>query len=141
MKKTTVAKWAFKAARKNPRMALSVAMFAVERRHAIRRTLLVGRATSRLVSKAADRSVQNELRAATANLGQAFARARKVGVLNALEDRKVAKSTQKGLGRASTALAEVRKSTGRPSHKLRNAVLGMGLVAGGLQVWKRSAAA
>jgi len=140
MKKTKLAKWAFKAARKNPRMALSVAMFAVERRNAIAKTVRVSRATSRAVSKAADHSVQNDLKSAAANLGRAFARARKVGVLNALEDRKVARNAHKGLGRASTALAEVRKST-RPTHKLRNALLGVGLVAGGVQVWRRAAAA
>jgi hypothetical protein len=110
--KKSIAKMTVKAARKNPRAALSVALFVVRHARGIRKAVRVTRRASRALgrARAVEPAVQRDLRAAAANLGDGLARLRKIGVVDAAGDKRVAKHFDKALRHVSDALGGVRKA-------------------------------
>jgi hypothetical protein len=136
MKKKQVASVALKAARRNPRAAFGVVLFATQHWKAIAKTLRLSRSTSRALGKAAEPSVQKDLRLAVGNLTEALARAKKLGIAEAPKDKRVSKHLDTAARHASSAVGEVMKAKQVPSRRPR--ILGAGLLlAGGWAAWRR----
>lgn len=122
--KRLIATLAVRAARKNPRAAVGVLLFTARHARGIAKGLRATRRASHVVSraKAAEPVVQRELRASAASLAGAVARAKKIGLLEAVGDKQVAKHLDGAMRHAADAFGGVRKA--RRSHGLRAALGG-----------------
>ncbi len=116
---------AVKAAR-NPRRALAVAVYTTRYRRALITAAGLSREASRAAAAARRPGVRKEAQAASVSLGQAVARARKIGIASAVTDEKFADLLIRTLDHASNSVAELEDR--KPRHRARRFVLAIGLV-------------
>ena len=140
MNKARVAKLAVKTATRYPKPTVSGAKFVVRHRKGLLRSVRASRkatqGSQRLIARASDPGVREELAAAMSNLGVAAKRARKMGATSAVEDQRVRDLIRQAGSHLMTAVRDEPKPR---SHKLRNLAV-LGVVAGGafLALKKRS---
>lgn len=133
-----VTKYTIRMARRHPQKALKVAKFAGRHRKGIAGTIQASRKANQVVAllkeTAAQPKVQAEVRAAVAELSTAAARARKLGPIRALDDKKVAK----GLGKAGSHAKAAWSQSGRRKrgHFGGRALLGFSAIAVSYGSWR-----
>ena len=111
---------------RNPRRALAIAVYTARYRRALIRAARLSREASRAAAAARRPGVRKEAEAASVSLGQAVARARKIGIASAITDERFAVLLHKTLDHASNSVAELTHE--KPKHRVRRFVLAIGLV-------------
>jgi hypothetical protein len=136
--KTKIAQSTLLTAAKHPRATASVAATAARNPGEAAELIRAGFLASRALRNVTQPAVRNELGAAVDSLGEAFARARKIGPISAPEDKKVAKNLDSAMDHLASALDSARGRRRRHS-KLRVLVLLSVLTAGIYTLWRLSA--
>lgn len=130
-----IRKVGLRAARRHPRGAMRLLLFAGRHWKGLALMIKASRRASRLTRKvkqtAANPKVHAELKLSVSNVVQAAQRARKVGVTNVLDDKRVAQQLRQASRHASSAVAAARHT--RPRHFVARAMamtVGAGVVGG-----------
>lgn len=130
-----IRKVGLRAVRRNPRRAIRLLLFAARHRKGLALMIKASRRASRLTGKvqqtAANPKVHAEVKLAVSDLVQAAQRARKVGVTNVLDDKRVAHQLRQASRHASSAVAATRHT--RPRHLMARAMamtVGAGVLGG-----------
>lgn len=122
-----------KAAR-NPRRVLALAVFTARYRHGLVRAVRLSREASAAAAAARRPGVRKEAHAASVSLGQAVARARKIGIASAVTDEKFAALLNGTLDHTSNLVAELKHE--KPKHRVsRVVVAALGLIAAVIGLW------
>lgn len=111
---------------RSPHRALAVAVYTARYRGALIRAARLSREASRAAAAARRPGVRKEARSASVSLGQAVARARRIGIASAITDEKIAVLLNRTLDHAANSVAELTHE--KPKHRARRFVLMIGLV-------------
>jgi hypothetical protein len=132
------------AVRRQRRRLFLLMLFVLRHRRLITRVMLVLKARQELLDTvrrgANDPRVRAEVRRATADLNEAFQRAREVGVPAALYDDRLMSGLRGASTHASKAATAARNPRRGHGRAVVAAVVGTGLLVGGLYVGARSRA-
>ena len=125
--------------RQNPARARALMVYTARHPRVLIRTARLGRDAARTAAAVRRPKVRNEAQTAAVSIGQAVARARKIGLASAMTDDTFADLVARALVHASNSAAELRRR--EPKHRARGVALAaFGLivvVVGLLFAWMR----